>query len=945
METAIRYLITADTGQAGSALTALAGKFGGFKTKAVAAAAGASAAFLKVGNDFDNARATIVRGTGASGKALDDMLASAQNLRKYGIVPASGAIADLNTLLGVSGPDLERLAEKTLMAQQAFGAFDVAALGRAFNAMGTSIDDAEFAIDALGTTAQASGISMGELISQVQTHGGTFATFGLDIDEAASFIGDFHKAGLDVGPIISGLKLGMSKLADEGADDLTAALGGVITKMNDAESDTELLSIATEYFTSRAAAPMVSAIREGLLPNLDNFEIALEDVQGATEASFEGTQTLQTRFGQLKDSVIGVVGEYGHLLGGMSSLAGGLIPLAANLSLATVKTALLTAGTKLMRAAQIALNFALNLNPIGLIITAVALAATAYVTWRDEINRFLQRAWNLFITAMQRGLTMVNLLISTFPDLAAKIGIDGPINLDRFRFAVEDADDAAGDLAETIAGDGNSVTGAAASCAGALTGSASGTGSGGAAGALKKTAEKAFDLNSVSGDLEITIGDLVDGFGGLTPATDRQAGAYEKLYWQSLGYKTAEEEAAEAAAETEAEFEKLYWASLGYTGELEKQTTQTGLLVGGLEQVPPAAAEVEEHLKSLGPSLGEQLMAGLGEKFSPANVSATISRAFEQGTGWRAAARSLGAQAGGVIAENLNNKLQGWAQGVAGQAGAWGNIVGAAMSGGITAAINLGIQGLSKLGGWIKGLFGGVSEEALGEKADFAAIANEKVGGTASSQERLTDLISSGWADADARLFTFFQDQALMSQRWEGDTAGALAAAEGEWHRYHDAMRTGDTKTMEEIERNVLGWTATNEGAAEDNEEAWASSFTAQTVESDTLTDKAIANSLRLRDAMIQHSKDILAATRTMADGIKAALTSIPDRKIQITYEHSGAAVGGAGTPSPAPAGGTAGSPIQIVVQPAPVNLDGRAIYRSGVRHAGHENHLSGARA
>ena len=49
----------------------------------------------------------------------------------------------------------------------------------------------------------------------------------------------------------------------------------------------------------------------------------------------------------------------------------------------------------------------MNLNPIGLIITAVGLAGLAIYTWRDQIFGFLRGAWTALVSGFETGYNAI----------------------------------------------------------------------------------------------------------------------------------------------------------------------------------------------------------------------------------------------------------------------------------------------------------------------------------------------------------------------------------------------------------------------------------------------------------------------------------------------------------------------------------------------------------
>ena len=253
------------------------------------------------------------------------------------------------------------------------------------------------------------------------------------------------------------------------------------------------------------------------------------------------------------------------------------------------------------------------------------------------------------------------------------------------------------------------------------------------------------------------------------------------------------------------------------------------------------------------------------------------------------------------------------------------------------------IQGVIAIGkkawGALKGIFGGPSEEvvsARGSLEGFSGEVEQYVGRTESSTARLNDFIDSGWEQNRATVITFFQDQAI---------AAGKSAQEGtdHWLAYQAAMEAGNAELMGDLEQQALDWNDVNANSATESEEAWAASYTAQTVTSDTMTDEAIANSLRLKEAVVADTVEMLGSWTAMATGMQqsmaamaasvtASLASIQDRTVTITTVHRTISEGGGGSGGGAAGGsGVAGRGSTIVV---PVTIDGREVARASTTHS-----------
>ena len=357
-------------------LDKMEGKAGALAGKFAVAGAAVTAFAAVAGRDFDRAKTTIVQGTGATGEALDGLLATFQNLA--GTISGAdnqsvaGAVAALNTTFDVTGPALETIATKTLKAQQAFGEFDIPTFGRAMNVFGLETKDASGFLDHFGAVAQDTGVPMGTLIGQTQTFGPVMKNLGFNANDTATFFGKLNEAGVDVTRVMPGMNQAMRKAAKEGVTDLRGHIDGAIVSIREAETDTEALTIATETFGAEGAQRMTSAIRTGILPSLSELDSQYENTEGRTEAVYEATVTLGDRLAMLKDRALALVGPVGDAAAGLGSVATG-----AALVGPQIVSAGAAIGTKLLP---------LLSGPLGLV-AVIGLAAIGIKKFYDSMAR------------------------------------------------------------------------------------------------------------------------------------------------------------------------------------------------------------------------------------------------------------------------------------------------------------------------------------------------------------------------------------------------------------------------------------------------------------------------------------------------------------------------------------------------------------------------------
>jgi len=292
----IRFAILGDARNLQNTIQGLGKNFAFLKTRlAVAgigiAAAGAAAgvALFKVGEKFDEAFDKIRIGTGATGPALDRLKASFKKV--VSDVPtdfgsASEAIAGLNTMLGLTGRPLERLSAQVLELSRLTGTdvkSNVEAVSRLFGDWSVATKDQSAALDKLWRASQATGIGVQDLAQLMTQFGAPMRQLGFDFDTSAALLSKWHREGVNVSTVLSGLRQGLKNFAKAGKEP-AAALLETIEAIKAAGSQAEATGIAMKVFGARAGADMAAAIREGrfeLGPLLDTIKNGSDTIRKA----------------------------------------------------------------------------------------------------------------------------------------------------------------------------------------------------------------------------------------------------------------------------------------------------------------------------------------------------------------------------------------------------------------------------------------------------------------------------------------------------------------------------------------------------------------------------------------------------------------------------------------------------------------------------------------
>lgn len=303
-------------------------KFGLAAAAGVAAVAGgvvlAGKALYDLGSTFDGMADTIRVGTGATGDALDALVASAKTVGNT--VPASfedigTVVADVNTRLGLTGATLETFSGQVLEAGRLTGeAIDVNKISAAFSVFKVEGEASVGAMDTLFRVSQDTGVGMNQLASVVQKAGPAVQALGFDFDQTAALVGGLDKAGLDASRMTAGLSRSLVELAKDGEEPAAAfqRVTGEIQTMAEAGDVAGATDMASKLFGTKNAPAFVQALKDGTL-NLEDLTAAAvgsgDTIMAASEdtADFsEQWQLFQNRMSVLvapaAEKVFGLIG-------------------------------------------------------------------------------------------------------------------------------------------------------------------------------------------------------------------------------------------------------------------------------------------------------------------------------------------------------------------------------------------------------------------------------------------------------------------------------------------------------------------------------------------------------------------------------------------------------------------------------------------------------------
>ena len=254
-----------------------------------------------LGASFDGAADAIRIGTGATGDALDGLLDDFDAV--YKSVPttmedASKAIADYNTRLGLTGPQLQEISKQAIQVSDMLGD-DLGSVieesSQAFQQWNIDADDMGGAMDYIFKVSQSTGMGFTDLMADMQKFGPQLQEMGYSFETASALMGQLDKAGVNTDEVLGAMKKSVATLAKEGIS-ASDGLAMYYEKIKNAGTAAEAASIASEIFGTRAGSTMAAAIRDGSLAVADltaELQENGETIAGAADDTYDFAERLQ----------------------------------------------------------------------------------------------------------------------------------------------------------------------------------------------------------------------------------------------------------------------------------------------------------------------------------------------------------------------------------------------------------------------------------------------------------------------------------------------------------------------------------------------------------------------------------------------------------------------------------------------------------------------------
>lgn len=318
---------------------AVAGAVGGAVVGVAKLAAKAGKYLVELGTKFDDAEDAIRIGTGATGDALNALMADFEEV--YKSVPtsmedASKAIADYNTRLGLTGEALQDLSVQAIQVSSMLGddlGSVIESSSKAFQQWSVEAEDMGGAMDYVFKVSQSTGAGFTDLMEDLQSYGAQFQQMGYSFQEATAMIGQLEKAGVNTNEVLAGMKKSISTLADHGIS-AAEGLSLYVDAITNAKDMTQATALAAEAFGTKSASTMAAAIRDGTF-NIDELTAALEanqeTINGCASDTYDFAEQLQIFKQQaevaLKPLAASLFAAINKLMPVVSKLLDALIPI------------------------------------------------------------------------------------------------------------------------------------------------------------------------------------------------------------------------------------------------------------------------------------------------------------------------------------------------------------------------------------------------------------------------------------------------------------------------------------------------------------------------------------------------------------------------------------------------------------------------------------------
>ena len=271
-------------------------------------ATAAGDALLSLGKDMADARSTIVKMTGATGDALDNLNESMKKVLARvddtNIQHTAAAIGEVNTRLGSTGDELENLSYLFLEFSNNTDTEIVASIDGVVDIMkqwNVETQNAGSLLDKLTYAGQASGVSMTDLVGSLSENKAILNQLGYSLDESIALLAMLKQEGLDSSMVMTGFRTAINNITEQGGN-VETELKAIIEQIATMGSESEATALAVDTFGSRAGAKLADAIRSGRF-EIDDWIAAIDNADGTLLTTAAAADTMEDEFNRAINSM------------------------------------------------------------------------------------------------------------------------------------------------------------------------------------------------------------------------------------------------------------------------------------------------------------------------------------------------------------------------------------------------------------------------------------------------------------------------------------------------------------------------------------------------------------------------------------------------------------------------------------------------------------------
>lgn len=421
--------------------------------------------------EFDSGRDAVVKATGATGEAADELAKSMTNVSKRvkgDFNTIGSAIGEVNTRFGYTGEELENTTEQFMKFAEITGMDATKAVQTVSKAMNNAgIDSSKYSevLDEIAIAAQASGISAEKLTENLTKYGSQTRAAGLNTKESIALFAQFEKSGVNAEMALGGLKTAVKTWSDEGKNS-RIEFQRTIQDIKDSPNVLEATQKAIDVFGSKAGTELADAIHSGRFEYSEFLDI-VKGSEGTVSATYDETQSgfdkaalavqnMKTTAAELADGLLqkyspqieaaiqkitDLIDEYAPkvedgidwMTEHLPEIEAGVVGIGvafATWKVAGLITAITTALAGMSAAEVVAaaktwlLNTALLANPIGLVVAAIAALVAAFVVlWNksDKFREFWINLWDKIKTSAAVVIEFIKIAFSETWDKIKKV--------------------------------------------------------------------------------------------------------------------------------------------------------------------------------------------------------------------------------------------------------------------------------------------------------------------------------------------------------------------------------------------------------------------------------------------------------------------------------------------------------------------------------------------